>query len=1542
MQLRRFSGPGLVFLLVAGIAGGAFGQEVADPQGISIRVDRPADGAWAGIGGKIEIRVLAYDGILDEGFRVSVADVTVDDEDVGVIAGAPAAGGFVYYNIYIPGPNNLPPGVAFGDSESSGIDTFRVSFSVSPRGTAFESKNGRSVKVVVDLDAGTAGNELNNLMSNRKITPASSGFGAGRVGDGVRFGVDANRPVHPDVFESFSVETDALGFDTTQAGLIRRVRFRIGDEITIRLGLNTAGVLRAGASRILAGIVETDSAFSTAPVSFEFSGDRLYRAILRGSERVEEGDFADNRRVRVEAYLTDAAGNLGGASMGAPTASPVSAGHGLPRVFDPDGVAWIADASPPRIAIVHPHPDSMENRVSAAVTQTLPGYRRLPGETDAVQADRWLKPLEFSLSEVPDSIRITHGDSAHGIGSGAVDDPATVDVDEGVAPTGSDSTARLGLPWKYDIAGGVRKDLKIQVWDSLGNASSLTLAGIWYDEKAPVIGNLFPSEAAAPRDPDNLDEPTINLASKDPVFTIDEELDSLSVRYIETGGATAVVQHFGPGNRRLETTGELVTWPVDNTRFFDRNRYDLQVLAVDLAGNASVTNGGTFTFSRGFLNPNADAFRLAASPDRENVVVAGLDYAIRISVLDTMLTRIEGVDVLAATYHAQAVLAVIVSGDQAAALEGVSFTGRGVSPAPSFPLPADLAAAGMVARAAILDAEGWHAGRRDVSLRSARPIAGAMLMAAEYAIDPATGAHTLRISGRLDVALNVEAAEFSRFVVTAREGGVPGSKVAGAFAVNVLPADAFGNASMKIDNAVGSETYGSVAVTFSSSHAAVTVPVGVQTVPAGGADFGAMAADMDGSATIAVRTVARDLVTGTGADPVTGALTGSVTVRFTPEGRRSTVPDPPASIAVEDWMGADGGGDQGGLVLISFPQPARREDVILYQIEREIETTLEGYDEDGNEIHGDAPVKKWLHWASIGPGAGLDSAGEMGDSSADVQRAVIPAPDNAATRWGVRSVAGSVAAAAGKRVFLRERVEQTLRLPGISPEPVLTDRFNATEDVVRSVIGDRNDLVFLPVSPNVHAMPGSAPVPENIRTAAGGGLLVSARTVTEAPVGAVDNIAPAAVTGAAGEGAGGVALRWTVSADDRVVSFVPFRGYNVPIPGVKGYRVMRGPSADDLEKIAALPPGSMEFTDEDLPDGATSLVYRIDAYDDNNVTPGELIAVDNIPVRVKFADAGGDPVYLIVLPTQGGSLEMDFEDVVAFAAAFGSRKGDENYNPQADVNDDGAVDFSDYVTAAASFGRTAVMPAGGKLAVVPRRPGANADTEMTLALTGEKVLAGETISLTVSAANASALNGFGLELAYDAGEFEFVNAVPAENDLLKSGGGATPLFGCWPGEGRVFAANAIIESGAVSGEGALAAFTFRVLRAFEGVARFEIAQGVVFDADQLKNPVVMPAALEVRSTPTEFALHRNYPNPFNPHTSIPYDLAEGGDVVLRIYNLLGQEVRTLVRKSQPPGRYTVPWNGSDNRGVPVSSGIYFYQITVTGGFQDARRLILIR
>ncbi len=670
-------------------------------------------------------------------------------------------------------------------------------------------------------------------------------------------------------------------------------------------------------------------------------------------------------------------------------------------------------------------------------------------------------------------------------------------------------------------------------------------------------------------------------------------------------------------------------------------------------------------------------------------------------------------------------------------------------------------------------------------------------------------------------------------------------------------------------------------------------------------------------------------------------------------------PDPgapaaPANIVVQDYKGADGEGDQGGVVVISFPNSSQHDAVSAYQISREIDSTT-GVDDEGNVVELEEPVKKWVAWTSVSFSA--DAGDDMGDAEGDMQTVVVPAIDNVATNWGVTAVTAageSDMTTASKRVFTKESIRQTLQLLGMPEAELLTDeelsnQFNAPEDYVKSLIGDQKNVIFAPVNPDVSALVGNAAVPANIRTGHAGSFLSSARTVTEEPVAAVDDIAPAAVTDASGTGAGGVILTWTASASEGIVDYIPYRSdpngdgkYMIPIMGVKGYTVMRGASADALESAGTLAPGSTRFTDDNLPDGATSLVYRIDAFDDNNVAMSDLITVENISVRVSFVDANGDPVYLMVLPAQGGNLEVDFEDILAFGAAFGSKKGDANYNPQADVNDDGSVDFADLATAAATFGKTAVLPSGSKLAVVPQRPGVNADTEMTLELTGDKVLVGETITLTVSMANAKALNGYGLELVYDADKFEFVSAVPAENDLLKSDGGETPLFKNWPEEGRVSVVNLITESGTVSGEGALVTFTFKVLREFEDNARFEIAQGVVFDGNQLQNPVVTLGALDVQSTPTEFALHQNYPNPFNPQTNIPYDLAEGGDVVLRIYNLLGQEVRTLVRERQAPGRYTVQWSGMDDRGVSVSSGIYFYQVSVAGKFQDAKRLMLLK
>ncbi|MBN1480626.1 T9SS C-terminal target domain-containing protein [candidate division KSB1 bacterium] len=103
---------------------------------------------------------------------------------------------------------------------------------------------------------------------------------------------------------------------------------------------------------------------------------------------------------------------------------------------------------------------------------------------------------------------------------------------------------------------------------------------------------------------------------------------------------------------------------------------------------------------------------------------------------------------------------------------------------------------------------------------------------------------------------------------------------------------------------------------------------------------------------------------------------------------------------------------------------------------------------------------------------------------------------------------------------------------------------------------------------------------------------------------------------------------------------------------------------------------------------------------------------------------------------------------------------------------------------------------------------------------------------------------------------------------------------------------------------------------------------------------------DITNTPNEFALQQNYPNPFNPSTHISYQLAEPSHVSIKVYNLLGKEVITLVKENQPAGAYTLPWNGTDALGMDVPSGTYIYCMRAegaqTGQFDKTRKMVLLR
>lgn len=125
-------------------------------------------------------------------------------------------------------------------------------------------------------------------------------------------------------------------------------------------------------------------------------------------------------------------------------------------------------------------------------------------------------------------------------------------------------------------------------------------------------------------------------------------------------------------------------------------------------------------------------------------------------------------------------------------------------------------------------------------------------------------------------------------------------------------------------------------------------------------------------------------------------------------------------------------------------------------------------------------------------------------------------------------------------------------------------------------------------------------------------------------------------------------------------------------------------------------------------------------------------------------------------------------------------------------------------------------------------------------------------------------------------------------------------------------------------------------QSFVGTAQLgntRIASGFLADT-LLQGPVV--GVNEEVQRPLTFALRQNYPNPFNPVTTITFDIPYPTSIVLRLFDILGREVTTLVNEEKPAGTYAERWDASG-----VSSGVYFYTLRA-GSFVQTRKLMVVR
>jgi hypothetical protein len=136
----------------------------------------------------------------------------------------------------------------------------------------------------------------------------------------------------------------------------------------------------------------------------------------------------------------------------------------------------------------------------------------------------------------------------------------------------------------------------------------------------------------------------------------------------------------------------------------------------------------------------------------------------------------------------------------------------------------------------------------------------------------------------------------------------------------------------------------------------------------------------------------------------------------------------------------------------------------------------------------------------------------------------------------------------------------------------------------------------------------------------------------------------------------------------------------------------------------------------------------------------------------------------------------------------------------------------------------------------------------------------------------------------------------------------------------------------------------------EASAVYYVAEDISYEADVTVGTVREPLVLNTKGIafevteeilPATHSLSQNYPNPFNPLTTIEYSLQKQARVTLDVFNIVGQKVRTLVSALQPAGRYKIVWDGRDDLGKDVSSGIYFYRLKA-GEFYESKKMVILK
>ena len=604
--------------------------------------------------------------------------------------------------------------------------------------------------------------------------------------------------------------------------------------------------------------------------------------------------------------------------------------------------------------------------------------------------------------------------------------------------------------------------------------------------------------------------------------------------------------------------------------------------------------------------------------------------------------------------------------------------------------------------------------------------------------------------------------------------------------------------------------------------------------------------------------------------------------------------DAPNLLIAVDYKGADGAGDQGGFILLTWDMSEDHASLDGYRIFREI-PSLDG---------------EMIPWAIIDAVPGVQ-----------IGRAIVATLDNAATKWGI-------AAEADGRSSTETRSFSSAKAAfvGANQYELMAETLMASKEAAQA-----GDMPFASLLPEALAYAQGVAPRLNI---VGGVLAHSEITVTEEPVRAIDDIAPLAVPSlsvldAPNDAGSRLLLTWTLSPSDRllqsIVAGVIGPTVAEPVVGVHGYSIYRKTGAGEFAMVGQVDAGVTSFVDETALNGVR-YTYQVRPFDLDNETVSD-IEQTAMAVRNVVVDSDGRSIVGLF----GSDNRVGFDDFFILADLFGLTAEDAGFDPAFDLAPSAKIDFDDFFVFADNFGRSAA--GAGKR--VPMLAGLNADARMYLDAQTGMPSVGEEFVLDVRVADFVAVKGYGLEVQYDASQLEFVRALT--DQPLGGSELATPQV--LSDEGGVLA---LVAHGDVVSDGEVAlSLVFRARTDIEDTV-IEITDSQTYDSEFGFNRLALPAPVQLQTRPETFALVNNYPNPFNPATTIKYALPQATDVELTVYNVIGQPVRTLVAENQSAGRYVVEWDATNDSGHSLSSGMYFYRLQAGGEFLETKKMLLLK